>query len=114
MTTLLKTLSKKNAELLRQAVKMGGTFNPEDILFYVEERMTIDEGLQAEAFLTWCHENDKTFGWNAQDVYLDFMKEGRDTYQRIVDGFYNGDEDDSDDDVISISGKLVEVPPPSA
>lgn len=61
------------AHLLQQAVSMEGSYNPDDCLYRVEESMTGEQYETAEAFLTWCHTNGKTFGHNIQDVFEEFQ-----------------------------------------
>lgn len=48
--------------LVRQAVGMSGTYDPDRCLYMVEERMTGDEYNLAESFLRWCFVYDKQFG----------------------------------------------------
>jgi len=64
------------AHLLREAVSRSGTFDPEECLFRIEENLTGKQYELAEAFLTWCHTNGKTFGHNIQEVYAEFKSQG--------------------------------------
>jgi hypothetical protein len=54
--------SEPLATLLHMAVKKGGTYDPDEIMCFVEEQMTGGEAEDAWEFLGWCHRNDKKFG----------------------------------------------------
>jgi hypothetical protein len=90
-----KKLSAKVAELIRSGVDMSGSFDPDNTLFYFEERLTLEEAYQAHAFLIWVHSTGQTFGINIQDVYTEFAvsQGGKAIYADIVRaaGFKDGE-----------------------
>lgn len=55
-------LTERLETLLPMAVKKGGTYDPDEIMCFVEEEMTGQEAEDAWAFLGWCHDQDKKFG----------------------------------------------------
>ena len=63
---------KEAKYLIKYAVSCAGTFDPDIVLDYVMEKLTLDEYKEAEAFLTWIHENNLTFGHNFDSMYLQF------------------------------------------
>ena len=48
--------------LLLKAVKEAGSYNPEQVLFRIEESLTGDEYRTAESFLKWVGSNGLMFG----------------------------------------------------
>jgi len=71
MTTLT---SRCLQDKLRQGVKVTGSFEPDDVLCYIEEGLTWEEIRDAREFLQWMVDNDKTFGWNIPDVVAEFLE----------------------------------------
>ena len=55
-------LNRTLSTLLLQAVKMSGSYNPDQTLHFVEEQLTLAEVKEARAFLTWVHANSRFFG----------------------------------------------------
>lgn len=47
---------------MSDAVRMSGTFNPDECLHYIEESLTVDEYEVLKSFLGWVHKNDLKFG----------------------------------------------------
>ncbi len=58
----MKYISRHLYELLHNALRHAGTYEPEIVLSYVEEQLTAKEHGTLFPFLLWCHENGKTFG----------------------------------------------------
>jgi hypothetical protein len=48
--------------LLFIGVKAAGSYDPEAVLPYIEERLSVGESHLAQAFLGWCHRNERAFG----------------------------------------------------
>lgn len=107
-------LSDKVATLLRTAVKTSGSYNPKDCMFIIEEELTFKQSNQAEAFLTWVHENNKMFGHNILEIYAEFAANGADVYNRIVDEYSQQDENDKEFDVSNFEVTIRETPPPTS
>ena len=61
-------------EYMRDAVKTEGSYNPDKILYLFEEKLTNAEFFVCEKFLSWVHENKKTFGSNIKEVFADWIK----------------------------------------
>lgn len=77
MATLVKrkTLGRLLYTLISSGVNMSGTFDPLEILPYIEEQLTCVEYNQVEHFLEWVHNNDKQFGsGNYEQVYQEYLK----------------------------------------
>ena len=67
-------LSDRLHLLLLQAVKMAGSFDPNQNLHYVEEQMTGEEALLAQGFLQWVTDNKRAFGHGTiRDVWRDWQ-----------------------------------------
>lgn len=60
----MKKLSKRIYELLRYAVSTEGSFDPNKILYLIEEDMTAKEVEAIEKFLNWVNEDvdNRCFG----------------------------------------------------
>lgn len=70
-----ETLGRYLYTLISSAVKITGTFDPEQTLPHMEEYLTQEEHLQVNMFLTWCHGNNVAFGsGNYEEVYAQFYK----------------------------------------
>lgn len=65
---------KLKSEILR-AVKQFGSYDPAEILSYIEEGLTLKEYTDATEFLTWVHTNGKHFGHNIDEVYARFVRQ---------------------------------------
>lgn len=48
--------------LLLKAVKQAGTYNPDEVLTFIEEDLTQEEYYTLYGLLDWCWKNNKTFG----------------------------------------------------
>ncbi len=71
----MKKLGERNYLLISQGTKSCGTFDPVEILFRFEEDLYVDEVDEIEAFLRWCHGNDKAFGSaNYEEVFAEYKK----------------------------------------
>ena len=62
-------ISPKLESLLYMAVKTTGTYDPDEVLPYIEEKLTLKECRQVEAFLMWCMDTGTTFGWNLPTIW---------------------------------------------
>jgi hypothetical protein len=61
--------------LLLIGVKVAGSYDPEAVLPRIEERLTREESGLAEAFLTWCYENGRSFGYaNLETSFREFLE----------------------------------------
>ena len=67
-------LSRKLSSLIRQAVSASGSYHPDECLYLIEEKLTSQEYDMAFTFLQWVHREGKTFGYNIDDVYLEFYR----------------------------------------
>lgn len=71
---VLKKLGEKNYALISQGVKSVGSYDPGEILFIFEEQLYTDEVKDIIKFLTWMHENQKSFGsGNYEEVFKEFL-----------------------------------------
>lgn len=68
-------LSDRLDTLLRHGTKTAGSFDPSAALPCIEEELTPSEFEQAKGFLSWLKSNGRTFGWNIQEVYADYVKD---------------------------------------
>jgi hypothetical protein len=72
---MMKKLNAKTKILLSEAVSTSGSYDPNESLFYIEERLTIEESIYVESFLSWIHANKLTFGTNnIESHYTEFLK----------------------------------------
>ncbi len=55
-------LSRLLSTLLLRGVRQCGSYEPEEVLSYIEESLNNLELMECEAFLTWVSQNKKTFG----------------------------------------------------
>jgi len=65
------------ANLLREAVKTTGSYDPKDCLPLIEERLSPPGVEAAERFLNWCVDNKRTFGRNIHQVYQEYLNATR-------------------------------------
>lgn len=73
--TTIKKLGIRRYNLISSAVRMEGTYDPDEILYLFEESLYIKEAPSVIKFLTWVHKNNKTFGsGNYEEVFLEFLK----------------------------------------
>ena len=71
-------LGNRNYLLIVDAVAMMGTFNPKEIFCIFVESLYEDEADEIYQFLTWCHENKKSFGSkNYDEVFTEFKKDNK-------------------------------------
>jgi hypothetical protein len=67
-------LNQKMEMLLIDGAKTCG-LDPEMILCHIEERLTFDEAVAIQGFLTWLVANKKTFGYgNIQLVWAQYQR----------------------------------------
>lgn len=71
---------------LLEAAKVCGTYDPEEILPYIEEGLTQSEYEVMESFFTWLHDNKKTFGWNLVSVFGEFYEQATQEQKDLIDG----------------------------
>ena len=70
----MKKLGQTNYLLISQGVNMAGTYNPNEIFFYFEESLYINEAQTIFNFLEWVHKNGKFFGsGNYEVVFKEFL-----------------------------------------
>lgn len=58
----MRIFDERLYSLVSNAVKIFGTYDPEEIFSAFEEQLREDEALSLYGFLSWCHACDKTFG----------------------------------------------------
>jgi len=59
-----------------RGVKTFGTYDPDMIMPYIEEDLTIDQYYQIERFFSWLHENGLHFGsGNIGEVWAKYLAE---------------------------------------
>lgn len=69
----MNKLGERNYMLIRSGVSAMGTYDPDEILYYFEEELHIDEIDEIETFLKWCHDRDRAFGsGNYEQVFNEF------------------------------------------
>jgi hypothetical protein len=74
----MKKLGERNYLLISQGVSMEGTFDPNRIFFYFEERLYSGQADIIWKFLEWTHANGKFFGrGNYEDVFREFLSSRR-------------------------------------
>ena len=64
--------------LISQAVKVDGSFDPNQIFFYFEEQLPYegDDSQTIWDFLEWCHREGKRFGHgNYEQVFKEFLND---------------------------------------
>lgn len=67
-----KVLPDKCGALLRQGVRLTGSYSPAEVLACIEEDLTAAEYDTLRGFLQWLAENGRTMGWNVQEVYAEY------------------------------------------
>ena len=69
-------LGDRNYVLILNGIKTAGTYNPDEIFFYFEEQLYVNEVHEIYEFLKWVHETGRTFGHgNYEEVFSLFKKE---------------------------------------
>lgn len=62
--------------LLLGAVKMAGTYDPDEVLVYIEESLTGEEFDASHAFLKWVQDNGREFGrGNFWDIWAQWERD---------------------------------------
>lgn len=91
MSALIPTeLSAHVSNQLRTSVNIEASYEPSRNIACIEHELDEDEVIQAEAFLTWVYENNKSFGLgNINSVYDEFVSKGQPIYDRVISE-YNG------------------------
>lgn len=60
--------------LLLMGVKQAGSYDPAEVLIYIEEMLSFPDIDVAGDFLKWCHKNGRKFGHgNIEKVFQDFQ-----------------------------------------
>lgn len=63
--------------LLLIGAKAAGSYHPEAVLPYIEERLMTEESRLAQAFLGWCDEGGRAFGHaNLEVRFREFQGSG--------------------------------------
>lgn len=71
----MKKLGNRNYKLIKSGVQAHGTYDPDEIMYFFEEELYVDEYDEVYDFLEWVHENDKPFGGgNYEEVFFEFKK----------------------------------------
>lgn len=69
----MKKLGARLYQMISFAVSVEGTFDPKQIFYLFEEKLTDSEFKEINAFLTWVHVNGKAFGsGNYEQVFKEF------------------------------------------
>ena len=71
-----KTLKKTTIVLLRDALKQAGCYDPREVMYRIEENLTLDEAKTLNGFLGWVHENqtERGFGLNTiNDRFAEYL-----------------------------------------
>ena len=75
----MDTLSQRNYELIAGGVNAHGSYNPEEILYFFEERLRIDDVEPIISFLQWCHNTGSRFGrGNYAALFQEYLSHNRD------------------------------------
>ena len=70
----MKKLGQRNYLLISQGVNMAGTYDPNEIFFFFEESLYINQADTIWNFLEWVHKNGKMFGsGNYEVVFKEFL-----------------------------------------
>ena len=71
----MNKLGRRNYVLIANAVNTVGTYDPNEILYLFEEDLYTHEYREIIAFLKWCHENQKHFGFgNYEERFYEFKR----------------------------------------
>jgi hypothetical protein len=69
----MKTLGRRNYELIRFGVSIEGTYNPDKVFYAFEEQLYVRDVDTIYNFLKWVHQNGKTFGsGNYEQVFQEY------------------------------------------
>ena len=72
----MKKLGSRNYAVILPSIKSEGTYNPDEIFFWFEEQLFVDEADTIREFLEWVHLNKKYFGHgNYEDRFTEFLKQ---------------------------------------
>ena len=72
----LNTLGERKYDLISSAINTLGTYNPNEILPFFEEKLYSDEVKEIKDFLQWCYDNDKKFGRiNYEEVFRKYKSQ---------------------------------------
>ena len=70
----MRKLGERNYLLISQGVKATGTYDPNEIFFFFEESLYINQADTIWNFLEWVHKNGKAFGsGNYEIVFKEFL-----------------------------------------
>ena len=70
----MKKLGQTNYLLISQGVNAVGTYDPNEIFFFFEESLYINQADTIFKFLEWVHKNGKFFGsGNYEVVFKEFL-----------------------------------------
>ncbi|GEM_PF-5941906 len=62
--------------LMRDAIRTAGSFDPAELMFYIEEHLTEVQHDEIVSFLAWCHDTGTSFGAATfARVYATFREE---------------------------------------
>lgn len=72
----MKRLSEKCKTLIGQAVRTFGTYDPDEVLPYIEEELTGAEYNTVNKFLSYLHTNNLCYGWgNFDEVWIGYLED---------------------------------------
>jgi hypothetical protein len=71
----MKVLNRTVRTLLLQGVEECGSYEPEEVLTYIEDSLCNLELVEIVGFLTWCSVNKETFGYGNIDQQFARYKE---------------------------------------
>jgi hypothetical protein len=70
----MKKLGQRNYLLISQGVGAVGTYDPNEIFFFFEESLYMDQADTIWDFLEWVHKSGKMFGsGNYEAVFKEFL-----------------------------------------
>jgi hypothetical protein len=70
----MRKLGERNYLLISQGVKATGTYDPNEMFFFFEESLYINQADTIWNFLEWVHKNGKSFGsGNYEIVFKEFL-----------------------------------------
>ena len=70
----MKKLGQRNYLLISRGVGAAGTYDPNEIFFFFEESLYMDQADTIWDFLEWVHKNGKMFGsGNYEAVFKEFL-----------------------------------------
>lgn len=94
-------------DLVHDAVSTIGSYDPEEVVPYFEEALTIEQSTVMWDFFEWLHSNRRNFDTNFVETFGEFYNQSSQEIKDMVDGKVKQDFDIS-------KMTLTETPPPTA